>query len=323
MTLSRSQRKTKKTKKKRGGHWLAPFLLAVLALLGISIGFSFVDGESEPTKAMPKSATKALEEIPLFEDYRYAPEIKESIPPDVSLDASIHVTPQPTNMPGSVHGIAIIIDDMGRDRDATRRILALPYPVALSILPDEPHAVFTAKATKGAGKDVMLHLPMEPENGHYSHRMNSSFLRVSMPPWQQKKLLLNALNTIPYVIGINNHMGSKLTAHRPSMRNVMQVLKQKDLFFIDSRTTKETVAAIEAERIGIRWNRRHIFLDHIVDANAIRRSWKQAVKRHRQGESVIVIGHPHPETLYFLEHEIDQEIEKSIVPITFLLHIPS
>lgn len=216
-------------------------------------------------------------------------------------------------------GIALIIDDVGYDLQMARALLALPFPLTVSVLPQAPHAARAAREARRAGRTVMLHLPMEPENPALRERLDSSFLRTGMDDATLRARFERDLSMVPFVAGINNHMGSLLTADRHAMRLVMALCRAHHLFFVDSRTTAASVAAEEARRAGLRWAERQVFLDHVDDDGAIAAAWRHALDIARRRGSCLVIGHPRRRTLAFLRRLGDGEI-RLLRPLTALLH---
>ena len=168
--------------------------------------------------------------------------------------------PRPTPMQQQGHGIALVIDDVGYDLMAVKRILNLSVPVAISVLPNSPFARQAATLSKQAGQVVMLHLPMQPEDP--SLQMGNGFLRANMSREDVRQTFLRDLKKVPYVEGTNNHMGSKLTQIDATMQWVMQLCRENNLFFLDSKTSPHSVAAHQARQAGIAWASRRIFLDH-------------------------------------------------------------
>ncbi|KPZ01369.1 Uncharacterized protein ALO43_02750 [Pseudomonas tremae] len=193
--------------------------------------------------------------------------------------------------------LSLIIDDLGQNADRDSRTLALPGPVTLAIMPDTPHATDFARQVHRAGKTVMLHMPMDPATGPYAWH-------PELPLPELESRLNAALLKVPYAAGINNHMGSRMTAEPVAMAWLMAELQRRHLFFVDSRTSAKTVAAAEAQRIGLASVSRDVFLDDERTAEAITRQLQTAIElAHKQG-SVVVIGHPYPVTLDVLEREL-------------------
>ncbi len=254
--------------------------------------------------------------LPVYEDF--SPEIRIETGPSTGTGHSNRKT-----APGTAHerqGLAIILDDAGYNLDAVRRVLALPFPVAISILPSTPFAREVAEITRKANHVVMLHLPMEP-NGQYlqKHPMGNDFLRSGMERDELERLVLSELEQIPYVEGVNNHMGSRLTSMQQPMAWLMDVLRKRSLFFVDSRTGKDSIAAEEARKAGIAWGERQIFLDHYPQAEDIAAAWEKAIHCYRTLGSCIVIAHPNEETLAFLENRVPKQDQELIVSVTSLL----
>ena len=193
--------------------------------------------------------------------------------------------------------LSIIIDDLGQSSERDSRTLALSGPVTMAIMPDTPHASDFARQAHKAGKTVILHMPMDPATGPYAWHPGT-------PIEELARRLDAALAKVPYAAGINNHMGSRMTAQREPMAWLMGELQQRHLFFVDSRTSAATVAAAEAQRIGLAHVSRDVFLDDVRTPEAITAQLQQGVAlAHKQG-SAVLIGHPYPQTLQVLEREI-------------------
>jgi len=246
---------------------------------------------------------------------------EESAPVDIGVHpASTDKDKKPLLAPKTHLGIALILDDVGYDLPALRRMLAFNLPVAIAILPNAPHAAEAARLAHAAGQPVMLHMPMEPANPHYRQHMDNSFIRIGMQRQEVRRRMKEALARVPYVEGVNNHMGSGLTAQEEPMRWVMEVCRENKLFFVDSRTNKDSVAARMARESGLTWAERRIFLDNSVVPDLLKKSWQAARKRLQKDGFVIVIAHPHRETLDFIQQEISAQDKAAMVPLASLLH---
>lgn len=286
--------------------WVYVTLVCLLGVLVLTLWLAGDDPAGvEKTHMAPQVKAPAV----VFEEAVHEP---ETVPPQDEEPAR----PQ---LPERHRGIALILDDVGYDLPALRRAIALNIPLAIAILPQSPHAAEAAELAHKAGYTVMLHMPMEPANPHYSRQMDKSFIRVGMSREEVRRLMHDALMRVPFVEGVNNHMGSRLTAMQQPMRWVMEVCREQKLFFVDSRTNKDSVAAGTAEQAGLRWGQRQVFLDDSVEPALLLTSWKQARSRLSRNGSVIVIGHPHRETLAFLEHEINDADRAAMVPLISLL----
>lgn len=193
--------------------------------------------------------------------------------------------------------LALIIDDLGQNPARDDRVLAFNGPVALAILPDTRHAATLAQRAHSAGKTVMLHLPMAPAGGPYAWR-------PELPSEELQRRLDSALAAVPHASGLNNHMGSQMTDQRQPMAELMATLQQRHLFFLDSRTNPQTVAAASAQEIGLASLSRDIFLDDDPSPEAVARQFAAALELARKQGSVVIIGHPHRSTLEMLEREL-------------------
>lgn len=194
--------------------------------------------------------------------------------------------------------LAIVIDDVGHSYALGRRIIDLPVPVALAILPQTLSAARLATEAHAQGQAVMLHLPMENTAGL---SIGPGGLYSAMPREELLASLDDSLSRFAPIDGVNNHMGSRLTAERAPMDWVMGELQQRGLFFVDSRTTAQTQAAFAAEAAGVRNLSRDVFLDNQRDPEAIHRAFQRGLAVARKNGSALLIGHPYPETLDYLE----------------------
>ncbi|MFO1067264.1 MAG: divergent polysaccharide deacetylase family protein [Geminicoccaceae bacterium] len=203
----------------------------------------------------------------------------------------------PAMRPGS-GTIALIIDDVGPAPAWSRRALALPGPLTMAFLPyaDDLDAL-TAQA-RSRGHDIFLHMPMQPI-GREDPGPNA--LLDGMDAATLRQRLTWAIGRVSGAIGMNNHMGSRLTAEPEAMATVMDVLREHDLAFVDSRTSPRSVADGAAEKAGIAHVGRDVFLDHFPGSAFVRRQLAEVERQARTNGSVVAIGHPLPATLEVLE----------------------
>lgn len=213
---------------------------------------------------------------------------------------------QPGQSPTSTPTLALVIDDLGQNPARDQRVLALPGPVALAILPDTRHATRLSQRAHAAGKTVMLHLPMAPAGGAYAWR-------PELPLSELQRRLDNALQAVPHASGLNNHMGSQMTDQPQAMAMLMTTLQQRHLFFLDSRTNPRTLAAAAAQHVGLASLSRDVFLDDDPSPAAVARQFAAAIELARKQGSVVLIGHPHSATLEVLERELPRLGEQGIV----------
>jgi uncharacterized protein len=193
--------------------------------------------------------------------------------------------------------LSIIIDDLGQSPERDSRTLALPGPVTMAIMPDTPHATDFARQAHKAGKTVILHMPMDPATGPYAWHPD-------VPLETLAKRLDMALSKVPCAVGVNNHMGSRMTAQDEAMAWLMAELQRRHLFFVDSRTSAATVAAAHAQKVGLAQVSRDVFLDNERTLEAIDQQLQQGVALARKQGSAVLIGHPYPQTLAVLAREL-------------------
>jgi len=215
--------------------------------------------------------------------------------------------------------LIIVIDDIGNSLEMGERVLRLPN-ITLSIIPELKYSLFFAEKARKQKKDILVHVPMEPHNFEKYNNENTKFLKVEMDDREITELGEQLINSVPYAIGANNHMGSKFTENDEKMAVFLKTLKRKGMFFLDSKTSPLSVAKNVAEQIKIPSITRDVFLDHEIDEEKISQQLDRAVAIAKEKGYAIAIGHPHKETLNVLERRL-KEIEKDVkvVPISKLI----
>ncbi|MGB3726831.1 MAG: divergent polysaccharide deacetylase family protein [Glaciecola sp.] len=196
--------------------------------------------------------------------------------------------------------ITIILDDVGA-KASDANAFVLPKNVTFSILPHTDFSTDFSYWASSQNREVMLHMPME---SLHKDNLGDGPLLASMYPQEVKVALLNALQTVPHAVGVNNHMGSKLTQMTLQMTSLMHTLERNNLFFIDSRTTKFTKASIIARRKGVKVASRHIFLDHVQSHDFLNKQFNKLISKAQRNGKAIGIGHPYPITINFLEQKL-------------------
>lgn len=197
--------------------------------------------------------------------------------------------------------IIIVLDDVGY-RQADIAAFSLPVEVAFSILPQTPYASEYATLANQQGRDVMLHLPMESQ---LNKTLGPAALTVGMYEQEIEQTLIHALNSVPFVIGVNNHMGSALTEQALPMRGLMQALKSRSLFFLDSRTTSRSIAYETARELGVATDKRNIFLDHFQSELFYEQQFERLLRIAKKYGRAIGIAHPYPTSLEFLSVKLE------------------
>ncbi len=278
---------------RRGRRFGTPTLLALAAVLlaaGFGLGMLLsqqgCDRRTPPAPQGP-AARPTPPKHPVYEE----PAPKEAPAP----------RPRPAQpLPGEgLPRVALIIDDLGYAMpELVTRLCARPEPFTVAVLPYLEHTRESATLAHDRGKEVLLHLPMEGSPGA---NPGQDALRTDMGEAELRELTRKALGEVPFRSGVNNHMGSRLTADRQRMRWVLEELKARKLYFIDSRTTRETVALEVAQELGVPAAQRQVFLDDDKAFPEMERQWERALALARRDGEVIIIGHIYPETLEALE----------------------
>jgi polysaccharide deacetylase 2 family uncharacterized protein YibQ len=205
--------------------------------------------------------------------------------------------------PQTVPRIALIIDDLGHVLTNGSRAAALDGPVACAILPLTPYAARIASRAHAAGKEVMLHLPLQ--SIREAPAMSVGTIQIDTTRGELARILEHYLELVPYVVGINNHQGSALTRHPGHMTWLMEEMRRHgDLFFVDSYTTESSIALRVARERGVPSIRRDVFLDNTPTREAIASAFRRLKQRALAHGVAVGIGHPYVETLEFLEQAI-------------------
>jgi len=208
---------------------------------------------------------------------------------------------------GAVHAqqikepvISIIIDDIGYRNIDDAKALALPGPLAYAIMPHSPLAHKMSELAANNGKDIILHMPMEAVEHDKNRFLGPGGLKQDMNEIQFISTLIHNLRSVPNIIGVNNHMGSLLSRDKEKMGWLMEYLDIRKIFYIDSVTIGNSVAAMAARARNVPYLRRDIFLDNSVKADDIHAQFMELIRVARRKGSAIAIGHPHPETIRVL-----------------------
>ena len=219
------------------------------------------------------------------------------------------------------YSIALIIDDLGNRQLPANAVIDLPGPVACAFLPDGRHTARLARRAHARNKEVMLHLPMQAAS--HGPAVQGE-LRLDMSRQAFMVALQKNNEAVPHLSGINTHRGSLVTRHPGHMAWLMDFIRaQGNLFFVDSRTTAATVAQQLAGEFGVPNIRRKVFLDNRRDSQAISAQFRRLLDIARRDGTALGIGHPYPETLALLEHELARlhEYNVQLVPVARLIEI--
>jgi polysaccharide deacetylase 2 family uncharacterized protein YibQ len=215
--------------------------------------------------------------------------------------------------------VALIIDDMGNNKQDAAAF-ALPSNVTFAILPNKPLSKLFSKRATAQQREVMLHMPMESLAGNNQEK---NVLLSSMAPIQIIQMLKIALSTVPDAVGVNNHMGSKLTQLTLPMSVTMEFLFEQGLFFVDSRTTKFSKAEVIAKQNGVLSTKRNVFIDHTPSPKQIDKQFQRLIRLSKKHGYAVGIAHPYPQTIEYLKVHLQtlQQHGISLVKLSDILSL--
>lgn len=310
-----------KKSKKRFSTWLVISLI-VISVAAIIYALQFQEEpvevrppktptrQVEPPKVIPPKTEKAkpVKETPVTQKTEPVKQ-KEKI-----VVSKIDKIPLPLKQ------VAIIIDDIGYDLGPVRELLKVDADITFAILPLCSHSREAAEMLHEAHKETLLHLPMEP-NSYPKEKPGNGTLFTDMNSEELIFQLEKDLASVPYVSGVNNHMGSKFMADEDKLILIFNKLKKKKMFFIDSRTTANTKAFAAAEKVNMQMASRKVFLDNDRDYNEIYKKLLEVTQNSSDVSPVIIIGHPYPETIRAIKDASRVLREKGIlvVPVSKLI----
>jgi len=262
-------------------------MLGIVVLLGVISFFLFKSAFEK--EAPPKPPEKVAKKPP-----------ERALPP-----------PPPPAVPEHKASLAIVIDDMGGSLDIARTLSAIDPNITFAVMPHEAKSAAVVREMSDKGHDVILHLPMEPQDLAHNNPGKGALL-VAMDAAAIRKTIEEDLKKVPGIKGVNNHMGSRFTEERADMKVVLEELKKQGLFFLDSRTTGKSVVKDVAKEVGIRSAVRDVFLDNTVDEAHSRQQLQKAADLALKKGQAIIIGHPHPSSIKVLQDMVPQLREKGI-----------
>jgi uncharacterized protein len=322
---TRKKRRPKKSRKKPSVKSSFVKALAGMVILGalvVIIGFLVYHlapphrPSPSPVDKSPKTATSALKKKPTFEIYpkeKPAPRrplARKDIPAEIP-------EPAPTK---ALPSVALIIDDLGYDKKIAQKFAQLDATLTFSILPYSPFQKKIARLARSKGLEIMIHMPMEPVE-YPQVNPGPGTLLISMSPDELIEQLDQNLNTLPGVKGVNNHMGSKMTAESTQMYQFFSVLKKRGLFFIDSRTTAESLCEPSARLFQVPFAQRDVFIDHHLKADFIRKQIKELIRIAKKNGEAVGIMHPHSTTLQVLQEMLPElKGQVLLVPASKVVH---
>nr|VFK29879.1 MAG: Uncharacterized conserved protein YibQ, putative polysaccharide deacetylase 2 family [Candidatus Kentron sp. MB] len=285
-----------------------PRSIVILIWLVGMFGFAPIQADNAPGKkqtqedGLPLLPPRALSEQPPSAPAPSARSMASAPAPRPShvgpLDQQTH-HPKPSPYSGPL--VSIIMDDLGYRLREGLRAIDLPGPMTFSIIPNTPYAHRLSELAHGLGKEILLHMPMEPQGkGHY---LEPGGLTTRMTRAELTGSVHASIAAMPHARGVSNHMGSLLTRQEKPMRWLMEAIREHDtdLYFIDSRTTAGTVASATAIQYGIPSLQRDVFLDHRPNVDAIRAQFHRLIRKAKTRGTALGIAHPYPQTLDVLK----------------------
>jgi polysaccharide deacetylase 2 family uncharacterized protein YibQ len=219
----------------------------------------------------------------LFKEFR-----KEDLPPGVTWQVPQKKLPK----------VAVVIDDLGPNKKAAENIFHINVPLTLSVIPHERYTEWIAEQGHSLGYDVIAHVPMEAQK---PHRLGKGGLYTWMTEGEIRETLEADFDSVPYIKGISNHMGSAFTEDERTMDILISVLKEHRFFFLDSLTTPKSAGARLARQQGVKALKRDIFLDNQDNPDYIEAQWERLINIARKRGYAIALAHPRKNTLKFLE----------------------
>ncbi len=282
----------KKTSWLPKGSWLVAGFLGLLLIVSLLAAFYFI-----------------------FLRSGYAPPEPQDLRHHKSTEIRHQSTPHRIILPKSkkhkfLAKVAIVIDDIGNQKKLALDIMNIDLNLSFSILPNRPFSQVLAKKAGSLGRDILLHIPMEPQD----HKWNpgKGALLLSMSREQIITTMEDDIAQVPMAIGVNNHMGSAFTENRAAMGIFLNDLRHKNLFWLDSLTSPKSVGFEMSGNIGLPTAKRGVFLDNIQKSARIIRQLDKLLNLARRRGYAIGIAHPHPETLKALkryQYTLRQEVQ--------------
>ncbi len=301
---------------KKSWNYLYSLLLSIILLLLVGIFLNLNSNESNISNNVVANKSEHIQDPEVQKQELFVSEKRTFFMPEI-FDQESKETPLLNKFlkdrkKDKKAKVAIIIDDIGYQIEIAEQIMSLNYPVAISVLPFLPHSQFVAQMAKEKGLTVLLHLPMEPHNANTDPGKGAIF--TTMNEHEIKAKILANLKDIPYVDGVNNHMGSKATEDEFIMRTVLHELKERNLFFIDSMTSPHSIGYQLSKEMGLKTAQRTVFLDNEQNIDYIRNQVVVLKNTALKYGSAIAIGHPYCNTIDVLK-ELESIVEPESVEI--------
>lgn len=271
----------------------------------------FAPGEGEPDRpGVPPSPVGAASSITMS---------AKPVPADRGIEHGVDHRRAVLNAGGVPPMIAVVIDDLGIDRPHAAEVIDLPGPLTLSFMTYADDLAAQTARGRAHGHEIMLHVPMEPQ----ARRVDPGpfALMTGLDPAELRRRLSWGLNRVEGIVGINNHMGSRFTESYDGMHLVMEMLQERHLFFLDSKTTANSAGIAAAQAVGIPHAARDVFLDVTISTPAVAAELAKAEAIARRTGYAIAIGHPHGPTISELRHWLPDMAARGfqLVPVSTII----
>jgi polysaccharide deacetylase 2 family uncharacterized protein YibQ len=212
----------------------------------------------------------------------------------------------------SPYRLAILIDDVGMNTSTAYKFIKINKPITFAILPFLPRTTEAADILRENSYKTILHMPMESLGSERLNANTEGLIRTSMTNEEIETKFNEALKDVGKVDGFNNHMGSKFTSNREKMEFLLEVAKEKNMYYIDSWTTRKSVGYKVAKEKKLPTYKSSVFLDNKKDVEYIKERIKVAVERTLEEKKLIAIGHYHPATAEAISEMVDYIAENNV-----------
>ena len=311
----------RKGAKRKTGRRVGLFCLFLFVASTLAAGFYFMFlFPGAPTKINLPILNEQAKKKPLHQKTELpAPLYEEpSLPQQAPPGATHSRKPERTPLSGRPL-VAIVIDDMGNRQSTGKALLALDLPLSFSFLPSTPFSEELQKEAQAKGRDILLHLPLEPMDPKWNPGPGT--LTTAMDPETMKAIFREDLQAVPKAIGVNNHMGSRFTSNPQAMRTLLAMVQARNLFFLDSVTAANSVAYDLARDMGVKAERRTVFLDNDQNPDKIMAQLDLLVRLAGEHGQAVGIGHPYPATVEALRrYQTQLRTRTEMVGISRLVH---
>ena len=295
-------------------HTMRPLITHLLAawLLSLSLATPAKNTTTSKTSPTTKQQLALLDKdyLSRFSGEKQASAKKKKHEQLFILRPTIKIDERPaTNRQQTSIDVAIIIDDIGYSKTQGLAAINLPGKLTFAVIPHSPNAEYLATEAHSQQKELILHAPM---SNIHNHPIGQAGLTDTMSEADFNKTLADALDSVPHISGVNNHMGSLLTQKKLPMEWTMKTLKKHGLYFVDSRTTPESIAWQTAQQFNVASLKRDVFLDHQRDTVFIEEQFQRLISIAKRQGYAIAIGHPYPETIDYLKENLGRLKDQGI-----------